>query len=63
MRAGDYLTVFSYILNFAIIAYISSALIGTQCFSMFQLIITYIGLLSLLLANIVSTIEYRKFGR
>lgn len=59
MRAGGYLTIFSNILNFVIIAYISSALIGTKCFSGFQLLVTYIGLVASLVASIVSTLEYQ----
>lgn len=62
MRVGGYLTIFSYILNFAIIAYISSVLIGTQCFNLFQLLITYTGLLSSLFANLVSAIESKMIS-
>ena len=59
MKTGDALSLFSQIVNFAIFIYFVVVLIKIDALDVIGLLISAFGLLSSLIANIVSVIESR----
>ena len=59
MKTGDALSIFSQIINFAIFVYFVIVLLELNALDIIGLLISGFGLLSSLIANIVSTIEKR----
>ena len=59
MRTGDALSLFSQIINFAIFIYFIIVLLKIDALDIMGLFISAFGLLSSIIANIVSTIENR----
>ena len=57
MKTGDALSLFSQIINFAIFIYFSITLLKLNALDAKGLLISAFGLLSSLVANIVSTLE------
>lgn len=57
MKTGDSLSLFSQIINFAILIYFTISLIKINGLDTMGLLISAFGLLSSLVANIVSVIE------
>jgi len=60
MKTGDALSLFSQIINFAIFLYFAIILIKTNSLDATGLIISAFGLLSSLIANIVSVLEIKE---
>lgn len=59
MKAGDALTIFSQIINFAIFIYFILKLLRLDVLDTIGLLISAFGLLASLVASIVSTLENR----
>jgi len=57
MKTGDALSVFSQIINFVIFIYFAVVLLKVNALDFIGLFISAFGLLSSIIANIVSTIE------
>ena len=57
MRTGDALSIFSQIINFVIFIYFILSLLKINALDVMGLFISAFGLLSSIIANIVSTIE------
>lgn len=57
MRTGDALSIFSQIINFVIFIYFVLSLLKINALDIFGLFISAFGLISSIIANIVSTIE------
>jgi hypothetical protein len=60
MKTDDALSIFSQIINFLIFIYFTIVLLKINALDIFGLFISAFGLLSSLIANIVSTIETRQ---
>lgn len=60
MRLGDSLSLFSQIINFAIFIYFTIVLLKINALDVVGLLISAFGLLSSLVANIVSVLEARE---
>ena len=52
----DLLTWLSTFLNFLILAYLSLNIVNTSCFNLFQLTLSFIGLIASIFVNIVSVV-------
>ena len=59
MRTGDSLTLFSQIINFGIFIYFSIVLLRLNALDVVGLLISAFGLLSSLVASVVSAVETR----
>jgi hypothetical protein len=57
MKTSDRFSIFTQILNFAIVLYFTSFLIKRNLLSISDLVISFVGLLASILANIFSVIE------
>jgi hypothetical protein len=60
MKLGDSLSLFSQIINFAIFIYFTIVLLKIDALDVVGLLISAFGLLSSLVANIVSVLEGRE---
>jgi len=60
MKPSDLLSILTHILNFAIILYFTSFLIGKDLLSLSDLIISFAGLFASLIVNIYSAIERNR---
>ena len=60
MKTGDALTIFSQIINFAIFIYFVVVLLNLNALDVVGLLISSFGLLSSLVANIVSVLESKN---
>lgn len=63
MRTGTALEIFSQIINFTIFIYFTIILIKSNALELNGLIISAFGLLSSLIASIVSALEKREDGK
>ncbi|PIN91502.1 hypothetical protein COU57_00275 [Candidatus Pacearchaeota archaeon CG10_big_fil_rev_8_21_14_0_10_32_14] len=61
MKTGDALSIFSQIINFVIFIYFTLALLKVNALDVFGLLISAFGLLSSLIANIVSVLESKEY--
>jgi len=57
MRLANRFSVFSHLLNFAIIIYFISFLIEIESITTFDIVVSFIGLFASIMANIVSVLE------
>ena len=62
MRTGNALSIFSQIINFVIFIYFAVILLKLNLLDVTGLLISAFGLLSSLVANIVSALEDRRFN-
>lgn len=61
MKTGNALSIFSQIINFVIFIYFAVILLELSALDVTGLLISAFGLLSSLVANIVSVLEERRF--
>lgn len=59
MKTGDALSILSQIINFIIFLYFAIILLKTNSLDVMGLLISAFGLLSSLIANIISVLEYQ----
>jgi len=59
MKTGDALSILSQIINFIIFLYFAIILLKTNSLDVIGLLISAFGLLSSLIANIISVLEYQ----
>jgi len=57
MKTGNSLSIFSQIINFVIFIYFAAVIIKTNSLDFIGLLISAVGILSSLIANIVSVLE------